>query len=185
MLLLMSTPPPAQATFGSGCFWCSEALFKQLRGVLQVTSGYAGGNVPQPTYEQVCGGQTGHAEVIQVTFDPKIITYEQLVKVFFLTHDPTTLNQQGNDVGEQYRSIIFTHDQTQDRIGRQVRQQIEHDRVYDRPIVTQILPISNFSAAESYHQNYYANNPEQGYCRMVIDPKVTKFRKRFSALLKT
>lgn len=182
--LTMPTTPNAIATFGSGCFWCSEALFKDLRGVVSVISGYAGGRTPAPTYEQVCSGTTGHAEVIQITYDPSVITYEQLVEVFFLTHDPTTLNRQGNDIGEQYRSVIFTQDETQRATAERVKARIETDQVYDRPIVTQILPAGPFYQAEKYHQDYYANNPDQGYCQMIIDPKVAKFRKRFANLLR-
>lgn len=176
--------PSQLATFGSGCFWCSEAVFLDLKGVVKVTSGYAGGSKPNPTYEEVCGGATGHAEVIQVTFDPSVISYEQLLEVFFLTHNPTTLNRQGNDAGTQYRSIIFYHDDTQRSTAERVKENITSEKVYDGKIVTTIEPFTNFYPAESYHQNYYANNPDQGYCQMVIDPKVAKFRKKFKALLK-
>lgn len=173
------------ATFGSGCFWCSQPLFKDLRGVVKVTVGYAGGTTPQPTYEQVCAGGTGHAEVIQIEFDPTVITYEQLVEVFFLTHDPTTINRQGHDLGEQYRSVIFVQDAAQLATAQAVKARITADHVYDRPIVTQILPAATFYPAEDYHQNYYARHPEQGYCQMVIDPKVAKFRRQFASLLKS
>lgn len=171
------------ATFGSGCFWCTEAIFKDLKGVIKVTSGYAGGTMPNPTYEQVCSGSTGHAEVVQIEFDPTVIGYDQLVEIFFLTHDPTTMNRQGNDVGEQYRSVIFAHDEMQKTVAEQVKNKIDGEKVYDRPIVTQITSFKNFFPAENYHQNYYANNPDAGYCQMVINPKVAKFRKKFAALL--
>lgn len=173
------------ATFGSGCFWCGQALFKNLSGVTEVVVGYAGGKNPNPTYEQVCSGNTGHAEVFQVTFDPSVITYKQLVEVFFLTHDPTQMNRQGNDVGEQYRSVIFYHDDEQKTIAEGVKFGLEEEKIFDRPIVTQIVPAKEFYPAESYHQDYYAKNPEAGYCQMVIDPKVAKFRKKFFSLLKS
>lgn len=179
-------PGTAQlATFGAGCFWCSETLFKDLRGVLTVTAGYAGGRVAHPTYEQVCGGSTGHVEVVRIEYDPTAITFEQLVEVFFLTHDPTTVNRQGHDVGEQYRSVIFTHDESQRTAAERVKKKIEAEHVYDRPIVTPIVPFTNFYPAEDYHQNYYAKNPDAGYCQMVIDPKVAVFRKKFAALLRS
>lgn len=180
----MSPNPHALATFGSGCFWCTEAMFKDLRGVIRVTSGYAGGTVPHPTYEQVCSGTTGHAEVIQVEYDPQQIRYDQLVEIFFVTHDPTTRNRQGHDVGEQYRSVIFAHDDEQRQVAERVKAKLTTDHVYDHPIVTDILPATTFYPAEAYHQDYYANNPDQGYCQMVIDPKVAKFRKRFASLLR-
>lgn len=173
-----------QATFGGGCFWCTEAIFKELKGVTKVSSGYAGGSIPNPTYEQVCNGNTGHAEVIQIEFDPTQISYEQLVEVFFATHDPTTMNRQGNDVGEQYRSVIFYHDTTQKLAAEQVKIQVDQEKVYDRPIVTAVQPFENYYPAETYHQNYYANNAEQPYCQAVINPKLAKFRKRFAALRK-
>lgn len=176
--------PTQLATFGGGCFWCSEAIFLDLKGVSAVTSGYAGGDKPNPTYEEVCNGKTGHAEVIQVAFDPTIISYQQLLEVFFLTHNPTTLNQQGNDIGTQYRSIIFFHDNGQRLTAESVKAEIDADKVYDKSIVTAIEPFTNFYPAEDYHQNYYANNPGQGYCQMVIDPKVAKFRKKFATLRK-
>ena len=171
------------ATFGSGCFWCGQALFKNLKGVSDVVVGYAGGKMPNPTYEEVCNGNTGHAEVFQVAFDPTQITYEQLVEVFFGTHDPTQMNRQGNDVGEQYRSVIFYHDEDQKKIAEQVKAQVENEKIYSHPIVTAIQPAKEFFPAESYHQDYYAKNPDAGYCQMVIDPKVAKFRKKFSNLL--
>lgn len=172
------------ATFGSGCFWCSEPLFKDLKGVSQVTVGYAGGAKPNPTYEQVCDGTTGHAEVIQVAFDPSVITYEQLLEVFFLTHNPTTLNRQGNDVGTQYRSIVFFHDDQQQKTAEAVKTKIDNEKIFEAPIVTAIEPFKDFYPAESYHQDYYAKNPDAGYCQMVIDPKIAKFRKKFASLMK-
>ncbi len=178
-------PTTQLATFGSGCFWCTEAIYKDIKGVSKVTSGYAGGTTPSPTYEQVCSGSTGHAEVIQVEFDPNIVTYAQLVEVFFLTHNPTTMNRQGGDVGEQYRSVIFTHDEMEKTVAEEIKHKIEGENVYDQPIVTQITPLTNFYPAEEYHQDYYAKNPDQGYCQMVIDPKVAKFRKKFASLLKS
>lgn len=174
-----------RATFASGCFWCTEAIFKDLKGVSKVTSGYSGGQVRNPTYDQVCSGTTGHAEALQVEFDPGVISFKQLCEVFFATHDPTTLNRQGNDVGPQYRSAIFYHDDEQKKVAGQVMQAVDADQVYDRPIVTEVKPFKEFYPAESYHQDYYANNPEQGYCQMVISPKVSKFRQKFAPLLKS
>lgn len=173
------------ATFGSGCFWCGQALFKNLKGVSSVTVGYSGGSKPNPTYEEVCSGKTGHAEVFQIEFDPSIITYKQLVEIFFLTHDPTQMNRQGNDIGEQYRSEVFHHDEEQKKVAEEVKEDLEKEKVFDKPIVTQILPAKNFYPAESYHQDYYAKNSEAGYCQMVIDPKVAEFHKKFTDLLKS
>lgn len=172
-----------RATFGGGCFWCTEAIFTALAGVVTVTSGYAGGRGEHPTYEQVCRGQTGHAEVVQVAFDPAVISYEQLVEVFFLTHDPTTMNRQGNDSGEQYRSVIFTHSDEQRTVAERVKTRLESAHVYGRPMVTAITPFSNFFAAENDHQNYYARNPDQAYCQTVISPKIAKFRQQFAHLI--
>lgn len=172
------------ATFGSGCFWCSEAIFLDLRGVVRVTSGYAGGQTANPTYEEVCSGRTGHAEVVQIEFDPADITYEQLLEVFFFTHNPTTLNRQGNDVGTQYRSVVFYHDESQKNSVEAIIQKIDAEKVYDAPIVTSIEPYIVFYPAEAYHQNYFAKNPDQPYCQVVIDPKIAKFRKKFSVLRK-
>lgn len=172
------------ATFGSGCFWCSQPIFSDLQGVEEVTVGYAGGTKPNPTYEEVCTGTSGHVEVFQVEFDPSVISYEQLLEVFFLTHDPTTLNRQGHDSGTQYRSVIFYHDEQQRKSAEQVKRNLEAEKVFDSPIVTAIEPYTAFYPAEEYHQDYYAKNPEQGYCQMIIDPKVAKFRKKFSGLRK-
>lgn len=171
------------ATFGSGCFWCTEAIFSSLKGVSSVMSGYAGGKVENPTYEQVCSGTTGHTEVAQIEFDPNIISYEQLVEVFFGSHNPTTLNRQGNDVGEQYRSVIFFHDDGQKQLAEKVKTKLEVDKTFEAPIVTTIEPLTNFFPAEDYHRNYYANNADQPYCQAVISPKLAKFRKQYRALV--
>lgn len=173
------------ATFGSGCFWCSDPLFRDLRGVTSVTVGYAGGRKSNPTYEEVCSGSTGHAEVIQVAFDPAVISYAQLLEVFFLTHNPTTLNRQGNDVGPQYRSVIFFHDPAQQKTAEAIKQKIQAEKIFPDPIVTAIEPFTSFYPAEEYHQNYYAKNPDQAYCQAIIDPKVAKFRKKFAGLRKS
>jgi peptide-methionine (S)-S-oxide reductase len=172
------------ATLGAGCFWCVEAIYQRLEGVEKVESGYSGGSVKNPTYEQVCTGRTGHAEVIQVTFDPKKLSYKELLEVFFKTHDPTTLNRQGADLGTQYRSAIFYHSEDQKSAAEQVRKEMEAAKVWDDPIVTEISPFSVFYKAEEYHQNYYNQNSSQPYCMMVINPKLSKFRKEFSNKLK-
>lgn len=173
-----------QATLGGGCFWCLEAVFLELRGVTRVVSGYAGGHVVQPSYEQVCSGRTGHAEVVQVTFDPAELSYADLLRVFFTIHDPTTPDRQGNDVGPQYRSIILTHSDEQRHVAETVIKEIADAGIWDGPIVTQIEPLQAFYPAEDYHQDYYANNPNAGYCRVVVAPKVTKFRKTFADRLR-
>jgi len=174
----------AVATLGGGCFWCIEAVFDELRGVEQVESGYAGGTVANPTYRQVCTGTTGHAEVVQIIFDPKVISYQQILQVFFSVHDPTTLNRQGADVGTQYRSVIFYHNEAQKTIAEQVIKEIEAAKIWDGPIVTEVVPFQAFYRAEDYHQEYFRNNGEQPYCSLVIAPKVTKFRQRFREMLK-
>ncbi len=174
----------AIATFGEGCFWCSEAVFQNLKGVKSVASGYSGGAVENPTYEDVCTGRTGHAEVIQVTYDPAVISFEDLLKVFWQTHDPTTLNRQGHDSGTQYRSAIFYHTDEQRRIAEQYKQQLEASKTFKDPIVTEITAFKNFFPAEKYHQNYFNLNPSQQYCQFVIRPKVEKFNKEFKAMLK-
>jgi len=172
----------ALATLAGGCFWCLEAVFQQLKGVSRVTSGYAGGQRPNPTYEQVCTGATGHAEVVQVEFDPTVITYRDLLDVFFTIHDPTTLNRQGADAGTQYRSAIFTHSPEQQReAAAAVR---EAKKNWDDPIVTEVVPFTQFYPAEDYHRDYYLRNPDQGYCRVVIAPKVAKARQHFLEKLK-
>jgi peptide-methionine (S)-S-oxide reductase len=171
------------ATFASGCFWCTEAVFRQLRGVKSVVSGYANGHVDNPTYEQVCSGTTGYAEAIQVQFDPKQIAFTDLLQVFWQTHDPTTLNRQGNDVGTQYRSAVFYHNDQQRKEAEEYKQQLDASKTFKGPIVTEITPFTNFFSAEKYHQNYYQDNPNQGYCQYVIRPKVEKFRHQFANLL--
>lgn len=169
-----------KATFGTGCFWCTEAIFQNLRGVETAVSGYSGGQVPNPTYQQICTGQTGHAEVLQITYDPTIISFAELLEIFWRTHDPTTLNRQGADVGTQYRSAIFYHDETQRETAVASKAAVEAAHLWPNPIVTEITPLSDFYPAEDYHQNYFNNNTSQPYCRMVIDPKVQKFRKAYA-----
>lgn len=173
-----------QATLGGGCFWCTEAIFLRLNGVEEVKSGYSGGKIKNPSYREVCTGRTGHAEVIQITFDPKIISFAEILEVFFATHDPTTLNRQGNDIGTQYRSVIFYHNEEQKKISEKVLSLLEKDKVYDNPVVTEITPFSNFYLAEDYHNNYFEQNPAQPYCQFVIAPKVEKFQKIFKEKLK-
>jgi len=172
------------ATLAGGCFWCTEAVFKELKGVEKVEPGYAGGTVPNPTYEQVCTGRTGHAEAVQVTFDPAIISYDELLKIFFTVHDPTTLNRQGADVGTQYRSAIFYHSDQQKSTAQQVVSEVTAAKLWNAPIVTQIEPFQAFYRAEGYHLDYFKNNPRQPYCEMVIAPKVRKFRERYMEKLK-
>jgi peptide-methionine (S)-S-oxide reductase len=162
------------ATLANGCFWCSEAIFKRLKGVKSVISGYSGGIVKNPSYDQVCAGKTGHAESIQIEFDPKVIPFERILEVFWHTHDPTTLNRQGNDVGTQYRSAIFYHNQKQKEIAEKSKNQLEKEGIYHAPIVTEITPFSDFYEAEDYHKNYYDNNQDAPYCNFIIDPKVRK-----------
>ncbi len=180
------TPAPRleQATFGAGCFWCIEAAFNQLRGVLKAESGYANGDHPQPTYEDVCQGDTGHAEVVQVTFDPSVVSYRQLLEVFFALHDPTTLNRQGNDVGTQYRSGIYTHSAEQAHEARVLLEELAISKVFKQPVVTEVAPLRNHHPAEAYHQGYALQNPGQGYCAYVVAPKLAKFRRTFADLLK-
>jgi peptide-methionine (S)-S-oxide reductase len=172
------------ATFGTGCFWCTEAIFQELDGVYKATSGYSGGTVQNPTYKQVCDGNTGHAEVIQVVYDPSKITYDELLEVFWKTHDPTTLNRQGNDVGPQYRSVIFYHNNEQKEKAEKYKAELDKSKAFDNPIVTEISPYSNFYVAEDYHQDYYNNNGSQPYCYFVIRPKLEKFNKVFKDKLK-
>ena len=173
-----------KATLGGGCFWCLEAVFRELVGVTSVQSGYAGGHVPNPTYEEVCGKRTGHAEVVQITFDPVQVSFADLLKVFFATHDPTTKDRQGADIGPQYRSIILTHDPAQEAAAREVIAELAAARLWGSPIVTEIVPLTQFWPAEPEHHNYFARNPWSGYCQAVVAPKVAKFRKSFSDLLK-
>lgn len=179
-------PPPgmATATFGAGCFWCTEAVFQQLKGVHAVVSGYSGGSLKNPTYRQVCTGTTGHAEAIQVTYDPAVISYEELLEVFWQSHDPTTRDRQGNDVGPQYRSVIFYHTEEQKRLAEHYKQKLDVSGLFTQPIVTEIVPFTEFYRAEAYHQNYFENNPEQPYCRALIRPKVDKVKKVFHDKLK-
>lgn len=177
-------PELSLATFGGGCFWCTEAVFLELRGVSKVVSGYAGGKTPNPTYKQVCTGQTGHAEVIQIEFDPAQITFEQLLDVHFHTHDPTTLNRQGADVGTQYRSAVFFHDETQKEVAKKVIDELTKSGDFDAPIVTTLEEMTKFYPAEDYHQNYFALNGDNPYCQAVVGPKVSKFQKRYKELLK-
>jgi len=173
------------ATLAGGCFWCLEAVFQQLRGVTKVVSGYAGGTVPNPSYQAVCTGTTGHAEVTQVTFDPTVISYRDLLDVFFTIHDPTTLNRQGNDEGTQYRSAIFYDSPAQRTEAEGTIKELEAEKVWDDPIVTEVVPLEKFYAAENYHQDYYARNANQPYCRAVIAPKVAKLRSKYLAKLKS
>ena len=172
------------ATLAGGCFWCLEAVFDELKGVESVESGYTGGDVPNPTYARVCDGDTGHAEAVQITFDPQVLTYHDLLTVFFAIHDPTTLNRQGPDAGTQYRSAIFTHDEHQKEIAGQVVQEISAAQLWEDPIVTEVAPMVKFYPAEDYHQEYFAHNGFQPYCRAIIAPKVSKFRKQFVERLK-
>ena len=172
------------ATFGSGCFWCSEAVFSELNGVQSVVPGYAGGTVPNPTYEDVCTDATGHAEVAQITFDPSVISYRELLEVLFSTHDPTTLNRQGADVGTQYRSVIFYGDQSQRTQAEDMIRELTADKTFRNPIVTQVVPLEVFYPAEDYHREYYTKNPRQPYCQAVIAPKLAKFRSHWKAKLK-
>jgi peptide-methionine (S)-S-oxide reductase len=172
------------ATLAGGCFWCLEAIYDELKGVEEVVSGYSGGTVPNPSYEQVCTGLTEHAEVVQISFDPNIVNYKELLEVFFTIHDPTTPNRQGADVGTQYRSAIFYHTPEQKTTAEKVIQEFETAKVWDDPIVTQVVPFKDFYPAEGYHQEYFARNPGQVYCRVVIAPKVTKFRHKYIDKLK-
>lgn len=172
------------ATLGGGCFWCLEAVYDDLQGVEQVESGYSGGAVVNPTYQQVCNGTTGHAEVVQLTFDPSIISFREILEVFFTIHDPTTLNRQGADVGPQYRSAIFYHSPEQKATAEQVIAELNATHLWDAPIVTEVTPFQVFYRAEEYHQEYFQRNPGQGYCRVIIAPKVAKFRQKYLAKLK-
>jgi len=183
------TPKPSasleMATFAGGCFWCLEPLFAELEGVEDVVVGYTGGEIEDPTYQQVCSGRTGHAEAIQVTFDAQRIAYRDLVQIFFSLHDPTTRDRQGADVGSQYRSAIFTHSQDQAAVAHEVVREMTEQHVWSRPVVTQIGPVRTFFPAEAYHQEYYQKNPGAGYCQVVIAPKLSKFRQHFAPRLKT
>jgi len=172
------------ATLAGGCFWCLEAVYDRMKGVESVESGYIGGKHPNPTYEAVCTGRTGHAEAVQITFDPRVVSYRELLEVFFAIHDPTTLNRQGHDVGTQYRSAIFYHSPDQKAVAEDVIAAFTKEKVFDDPIVTEVVPAATFYVAEDYHQEYFARNPTQGYCVAVVNPKVAKFRKLFAEKLK-
>ena len=181
----MQTALPLETiTLGGGCFWCTEAVFERVRGVTQVQSGYCNGAALQPTYEQVCTGRTGHNEVVRLTFDPAIISVQQILQIFFAIHDPTTLNRQGNDVGTQYRSGIYFHTPQQQQVAQAMLEQLAQERVFDAPLTTELLPEQNFWPAEDYHAQYYARNPSQGYCAAIIGPKLAKFRQTFTQFLK-
>lgn len=173
-----------KATLGGGCFWCTEAVYLGLNGVTDVKPGYSGGHVKNPTYKEVCTETTGHAEVVQITFDPEVVSFSEILEVFFVTHDPTTLNRQGNDVGTQYRSAIFYHSEKQKEIAIQIIEQLEKEKVYNKPIVTEVTPFDAFYVAEDYHINYFARNKNQPYCQYVVAPKVEKFQKIFKDKLK-
>jgi peptide-methionine (S)-S-oxide reductase len=173
-----------KATLGGGCFWCTEAVYLELKGVVNVMPGYSGGHVKNPSYKEVCNETTGHAEVVQITFDPTIVSYTEILEVFFVTHDPTTLNRQGNDVGTQYRSAIFYHSEQQKQIAQEIIQSLEKEKVYKNPIVTEVTKFDVFYLAEDYHINYFARNKNQPYCQFVVAPKVEKFRKVFKEKLK-
>jgi peptide-methionine (S)-S-oxide reductase len=182
----MSTPSPQTETIvlGGGCFWCTEAVFDRVQGVTDVESGYSNGETINPSYEQICTGRTGHAEVVKLEFDPAQITLREMLEIFFVTHDPTSLNRQGNDVGTQYRSGIYYGNEAQKQVAEEVIREIEASKTYSSPIVTEVKPLANYSTAEAYHQDYYLNNPNQGYCAFVVGPKVEKFQKTFAARLK-
>ena len=179
----MSESNLQKATLGGGCFWCLEAVYQQVRGVVHVESGYTGGQTLNPDYDSVCTGKTGHAEVVQIEFDAGVISYRTILDIFFAIHDPTTLNRQGNDIGSQYRSVIYAHDSQQRTIAQEVIGQLTKDNIFDQPIVTELADLPTYYKAEEYHQNYFNDHPDQGYCAFVVSPKVSKFRKQFAALL--
>lgn len=172
------------ATFGAGCFWCVEAIFERVKGVTHVRSGYSGGTVKNPSYREVCTGRTGHAEVCQISYDPDVISYLELLEIFWQTHNPTTLNRQGNDVGTQYRSVIFYHNEQQEKMAKEMKSRLDAEKIWDDPIVTEIVPFEVFYPAEDYHEDYYSKNPAQPYCNFVITPKVEKFEKAFREYLR-
>lgn len=180
----MSEAALEKATFGTGCFWCTEAQFQSIKGVHSAVSGYSGGHIKNPSYKEVCSGRTGHAEVVQVTYDPEIVSYETLLEAFFLAHDPTQLNRQGADVGTQYRSVIFYHNATQQQLAEEKKRKLNAEDAFGAPVVTEISAYETFYPAEDYHQDYYAANPTQPYCAMVVGPKLEKFRKVFKDKLK-
>jgi len=173
-----------QATLAGGCFWCIEAAFNSLVGIENATSGYMGGTIDNPTYEQVCNGNTGHAEVVQLTYDPSLINFREILEIFFALHDPTQLNRQGNDVGTQYRSAIFCHDESQQQLANEIIAEIDQDKIWPDPVVTEVSPISTFYSGEDYHQEYFNNNPENQYCQAVVSPKLAKFKQTFARKLK-
>lgn len=179
-----STDYNEKATLAGGCFWCIEGAFSQVKGILSAESGYMGGQDKNPTYESVCSGETGHAEVVQLSFDPSVITYEEILQIFFTLHDPTQLNRQGNDIGSQYRTAIFTHNSNQASIANTIIDDMASQKIFDQAIVTKVTPIEHFFGGEKYHQNYFRNNPENQYCQAVVSPKLAKFRKVFVSKLK-
>ena len=181
----MHTAGLEKATLGGGCFWCTEAVFQELEGVASVVSGYAGGEEPDPTYREVCSGTTGHAEVVQVSFEPTVVSYREVLEVFFATHDPTTLNQQGADIGSQYRSVVFYHSSEQKLVVEELIDALDAANVFGSSIVTEIAALEDFHPAEEYHQDYYRRNPEQGYCQVIINPKLAKFRSAFVDRIRT
>ncbi len=180
---LIQSTSPMSATLGGGCFWCLEAIYQQVKGVLSVESGYAGGHTAKPDYESVCSGQTGYAEIVRIQFDPMMISYKQLLEIFFAIHDPTTLNRQGHDVGTQYRSVIYFHDSDQEIQAKGVMERLNAPEFFDGQIVTELSPLPEYFKAEEYHQNYFNQHPYQGYCAFVISPKLSKFREQFASLL--
>ena len=182
-ITFMSESNLQKATVGGGCFWCLEAVYQQVRGVVGVESGYAGGQTLNPNYDSVCTGQTGHAEVVLIEFDADVLTYQKILEIFFAIHDPTTLNRQGNDIGSQYRSVIYAHDQEQRMMAQNIIKQLTQENIFDQPIVTELADLPTYYRAEDYHQNYFNNHPDQGYCAFVVSPKASKFRKQFSELL--
>ncbi|RAK00664.1 peptide-methionine (S)-S-oxide reductase MsrA [Aliidiomarina maris] len=179
-----SQVPLQHATLGGGCFWCIESAFKQVEGIIDAESGYAGGHVDNPTYQQVCNGNTGHAEVVRLAFDPALISYREILEIFFALHDPTQLNRQGNDIGPQYRSVIFFHDENQQAQAQTIIAQMTQEQTWPAPVVTAVEPLSSYFSAEDYHRDYYQNNPQQPYCAMVVGPKLAKFKQTFAKRLK-
>lgn len=182
--LMQKDNETSEVVFGGGCFWCTEAIFKQLNGVISVSPGYSGGELKNPDYEEVCSGETGHAEVVRIQYNPNEITFEKLLEVFFLTHDPTTLNQQGADIGTQYRSVIFYTTPVQERVALEIITRLNKSNAYPKPIVTEVAPLKIFYLAEKYHQNYFDQNKNTSYCKYVIQPKMEKFKKAFSGIIK-
>lgn len=182
---MSSSPSQTESiVLGGGCFWCTEAVFDRVQGVVDVESGYCNGQTLNPTYEQICTGRTGHVEVVKVEFDPAVISLREILEIFFVVHDPTTLNRQGNDVGTQYRSGIYVTSDAQKEVAQEVIREIEAGKTYSAPVVTEVVPLANYSTAEAYHQDYFLNNPNQGYCAFVVGPKVEKFQKTFASRVK-